>query len=387
MSGRCLHVGSRATAVALALFTSTGVTAQTLGPGPLDRDQLKELARAPSTLSRAAWADQPFELTIAFAPASSARDSGPATWSYDHGSNDLAFSLKLEASLDGPSLVLDRLEAAGRKLEVLEPDGNARSVQGIRVRKLDAGFEKLPPGGRRDGGAEIFRWVRRSVEPGSVDSITRGSRVRFEGRVTGYPSVGASRCNIAAFVPQDDNSKLITQVTCAVGLSVDRLVFLDAQDREIAAWPPLTRPTRAQVQAASAHPSEGAPAGGTTTNSTAETAPPLTPAFPHSQSGSTNEQSFGDLAWVSSPPPEIVERFYPLESYATGRAGQVELSCLEIEDGSVVDCRVLSETPERAGFGRAALSLSRYFRFAPVKSGDKVLRARLHIPYQFSVID
>ena len=94
-----------------------------------------------------------------------------------------------------------------------------------------------------------------------------------------------------------------------------------------------------------------------------------------------------DPRWLSSPGPDEVGRAYPLDAYRDGRGGSVELGCLELTDGRVKACRVLSETPRGAGFGRAALKLSPLFRFLPTRIDGRAVETRIRIPYDFSVGD
>lgn len=91
--------------------------------------------------------------------------------------------------------------------------------------------------------------------------------------------------------------------------------------------------------------------------------------------------------WLSAPNGEEVARAYPAEALREGVPGSVELACLEISDGTVVNCRVMDETPEGAGFGRAALRLSRLFRFSPATADGRPVEAEVRIPYDFSVVD
>ncbi len=94
-----------------------------------------------------------------------------------------------------------------------------------------------------------------------------------------------------------------------------------------------------------------------------------------------------DPHWLSSPDPEQVGREYPLDAYRDGRGGSVELSCTELKDGRVKDCRVASEQPAGQGFGRAAVKLSRFFRFLPARVDGRAIETRIRIPYDFSVGD
>ena len=91
--------------------------------------------------------------------------------------------------------------------------------------------------------------------------------------------------------------------------------------------------------------------------------------------------------WLSEPDGEEVARAYPEKALSESAPGSVVLGCLELLDGSVVDCRVLEETPGGSGFGRAALRLSHLFRFSPATADGRSVEAQVEIPYDFSVID
>lgn len=92
-----------------------------------------------------------------------------------------------------------------------------------------------------------------------------------------------------------------------------------------------------------------------------------------------------DPDWLSWFGPEEVERAYPLAAFKAGEPGRAVLSCLGLRDGRVKECRVLAETPTGEGFGRAALGLTRYCRFRPLKVDGRAVEARLRIPIEFSV--
>ncbi|KAK0340529.1 hypothetical protein LTR94_030143 [Friedmanniomyces endolithicus] len=69
-----------------------------------------------------------------------------------------------------------------------------------------------------------------------------------------------------------------------------------------------------------------------------------------------------------------------------GIGGVAELSCLVRVDGSLTGCSVTSETPGNQGFGRAAVSLSRYFRLSPrTVDGQAVDGARVTMAIRFDL--
>lgn len=88
--------------------------------------------------------------------------------------------------------------------------------------------------------------------------------------------------------------------------------------------------------------------------------------------------------WVRRPSPEQLMRAYPSAAEARGIGGVANLACLVQVDGSLTGCSITSETPGRQGFGRAALSLSRYFRLSPrTVDGQAVDGARVTMAIRF----
>lgn len=90
--------------------------------------------------------------------------------------------------------------------------------------------------------------------------------------------------------------------------------------------------------------------------------------------------------WVRQPSAAQMERAYPRGAAQEGLSGRATLVCTVQASGEVAGCAVSSETPEGEGFGRAALSLSRYFRLSPrTVDGAAVEGARVTIPLTFNI--
>jgi TonB family protein len=66
-------------------------------------------------------------------------------------------------------------------------------------------------------------------------------------------------------------------------------------------------------------------------------------------------------SWLVSPTPE-----FPELAYAKGaESGRVQLQCPVTADGTIVSCWILSETPQGAGFGQAAIAAAARARLQP----------------------
>lgn len=90
--------------------------------------------------------------------------------------------------------------------------------------------------------------------------------------------------------------------------------------------------------------------------------------------------------WIRQPSPAQMERAYPRRAATDGTSGRVVLNCRLTAGGEVTGCSVASETPAGEGFGRAALSLSRYFRLSPrTVDGQAIEGARVSIPLNFAI--
>ncbi|WP_162938857.1 energy transducer TonB family protein [Brevundimonas naejangsanensis] len=88
--------------------------------------------------------------------------------------------------------------------------------------------------------------------------------------------------------------------------------------------------------------------------------------------------------WVRKPTADQLIRAYPSAAEARGIGGVANLTCVVRVDGSLTGCSVTSETPGNQGFGRAAMSLSRYFRLSPrTVDGQAVDGARVTMAIRF----
>ena len=92
--------------------------------------------------------------------------------------------------------------------------------------------------------------------------------------------------------------------------------------------------------------------------------------------------------WASLPSAAQLMRAYPNRALGTGVSGSAALLCQVSAAGTLSGCAVTSETPSGQGFGRAATSLSRYFRMSPgTVDGQAIDGARVAFTVRFALED
>lgn len=102
--------------------------------------------------------------------------------------------------------------------------------------------------------------------------------------------------------------------------------------------------------------------------------PPPAPPSPHVLVNPT---------WLERPGVQDFARYYPRDAYASGLEGRATLDCL-VATGGLLVCTVVSESPEGAHFGDAAIRLSRHFRIAPTTTdGTPTTGGRVRVPISF----
>jgi len=88
--------------------------------------------------------------------------------------------------------------------------------------------------------------------------------------------------------------------------------------------------------------------------------------------------------WLKRPTSEDLMSVWPTEALRRSIGGKATISCTVTIQGILRACQVVAETPPGAGFGGAALTLSRQFLMRPARENGKPVETVVSIPINFA---
>jgi protein TonB len=90
--------------------------------------------------------------------------------------------------------------------------------------------------------------------------------------------------------------------------------------------------------------------------------------------------------WLQRPSGAQLTQLYPRRALEREQTGRAVIACTVTAAGRLRGCTVADETPAGAGFGDAALKLSRYFQMRPMtEDGRPVDGGQVRIPVSFDM--
>lgn len=90
-----------------------------------------------------------------------------------------------------------------------------------------------------------------------------------------------------------------------------------------------------------------------------------------------------EVDWLKRPSAGDIQSVWPTEAFKRGAGGKATIGCTVTVQGMLRDCRVLAEEPAGAGFGNAALTLTRQFQMRPAMRGGEPIESTVRIPLTF----
>ncbi|KSB90847.1 hypothetical protein AS593_11590 [Caulobacter vibrioides] len=88
--------------------------------------------------------------------------------------------------------------------------------------------------------------------------------------------------------------------------------------------------------------------------------------------------------WQRKPTADQMARYYPERAQREDVGGLATIGCMVGKGGRLTDCKVLKETPEGYGFGKAAVKLSAEFEMTPPPP-ELIGKKDVSIPITFAV--
>jgi TonB family protein len=87
--------------------------------------------------------------------------------------------------------------------------------------------------------------------------------------------------------------------------------------------------------------------------------------------------------WLKRPSAEDILGVWPVGALRKGLGGRAAISCTVTLQGALRDCRVVSEIPQGAGFGEAAMSLTPQLLLKPALANGAPVESRVELPVRF----
>ena len=89
--------------------------------------------------------------------------------------------------------------------------------------------------------------------------------------------------------------------------------------------------------------------------------------------------------WKAKPNTPQLLTVYPRRALQLQIAGSSSIHCLVTTSGKLKNCRIASEDPPDAGFGKAELALAKYFELEPMTVDGKSVEAEVTVPIRFAI--
>lgn len=90
-----------------------------------------------------------------------------------------------------------------------------------------------------------------------------------------------------------------------------------------------------------------------------------------------------EVDWLKRPTSDDIQAVWPTEALRRGLGGKATVGCIATLQGTLRACQVLSEEPAEAGFGGAALALTRQFVMRPALKDGQPIESTVRIPINF----
>lgn len=89
--------------------------------------------------------------------------------------------------------------------------------------------------------------------------------------------------------------------------------------------------------------------------------------------------------WLRKPSPEDILAVFPKEAMRRGQSGEARITCIVTVQGALTNCLVMSERPEGANFGIAALAMTPQLLMKPARLNGQPTPSTAQIPFNFTL--